>query len=103
MTLMETSMVPTFSVTSRACSSTARSSRALSSATSADPPSAAILLGDRLERLPGAPGEEDARALPGEGPGNATAYPSASAVDDGVLTFEQQFHSLLSVDRKSVV
>ncbi len=56
------------------------------------PASGSDVLGDRLERLAGASGEEDPGALAGEGPGNAAADPSGGAVYDGVLVLKQQLH-----------
>src|SRR5215212_8034228 len=52
--------------------------------------------GDCLERRAGATGEEDPRALPGEGPGDAAADTPTGAVDNGVLVLEQHADSLLS-------
>ena len=52
---------PALSITDCRCSSTACSSSASTSAASADPPADDDVLGDRLDRRPAAPGEEDRR------------------------------------------
>src|SRR5215218_5918703 len=52
--------------------------------------------GDCLERRAGATGEEDPRALPSEGPGDAAADTPTGAVDNGVLVLEQHADSFLT-------
>ena len=53
------------------------------------PTGRADLLGDLLESLPGAAGEEDLRSLAGEGACDRTADRPARSVDHGVLVLEQ--------------
>lgn len=59
------------------------------------PTGEADLLGDLLERRPGAASEEDLRPLAGEGPGDRAADRAAASVDHGVLLLEQHVDTSL--------
>ncbi len=52
------------------------------------PPDGRDVLGHSLERLAGAPCEEDPRPLAGECTGDAATYRPARPVDDGVLILQ---------------
>ena len=89
MRLNEISIAPACSTTASTYASTARSSRASTTAVSATPPCARIVVGDRVELRPGATGEEDPGPLAGKGTRHRTADRAARAVDHGNLVLQQ--------------
>src|ERR1700680_553718 len=66
-----------------------------------DPSSGRYLLSQVIDRWPGETGEEDLRALTGEGPSNRSADCPARSVDDGVFIFQQHLALVVSVRRTS--